>query len=81
MPSQPTPKPTDRWSLWFFRLVQTVGLAIGVYEVKFTAHAQISVLLYSAALILGSFGLKLLLHGAQTVVSAASDLLEEEQDE
>jgi hypothetical protein len=64
----PAPTP-DRWSRWFFRLVQLVGLALGVNEAL--GRGRPWVLLFSGALILGAIGLRIMLRGAAVLVDTA----------
>ena len=54
----------DRWNRNFTRLVQLLGLGLGVHEAAWPNGGRGSVLLYSAALIIGPQGLRLLLRGA-----------------
>lgn len=64
----PIPRP-DYWSRWFFRLVQAVGLALGVHESL--GRGRLSVLLFSGALILGAVGVRMLVRGLAELANAA----------
>lgn len=57
-PSTPTP---DRWTVWFFRAVQLVGLCLIIYEARFNDHDRPYLLLVASAMMLGSVGMSMIL--------------------
>lgn len=71
------PLPSEAWAKWFFRLVQFVGLGVGVHESL--GDGRPFVLLFAGALILGAIGLRALLRGAVQVIDPAAK--EQEQHE
>lgn len=64
-----SPSRPDYWSRWFFRLVQVVGLAIGIHETL--GPGRLFVLLFAGALILGAVGVRILLRGVTELAQAA----------
>ena len=65
--------PQDRWSLWFTRLMQLVGLGIVVYETLVVQSDRPWLLLVAVAMMLGGQGLRLLLRGARGLMEEAGD--------
>lgn len=51
---------TDPWSIWFFRLVQLVGLGSFIYELAFSRLDRPYILLVGLAMMLGGAGLQLI---------------------
>lgn len=60
VPVVPEPPVTDRWQLWFFRLVQATGWAGIIYEAVFKNADRPWLLLWFGAMILGARGLDLI---------------------
>ena len=58
----------DRWSIWFTRIVQLVGLLIVITEqvavLLLGRHPEPWLLLVAVAMMLGGLGLRLILRGA-----------------
>lgn len=71
-----SPRP-DRWSRWFFRLVQVTGWGLGIHEVLGPGRA--TVLMFCGALILGSVGVRAMVRGV-VELAQQSQPLEGEQD-
>ncbi len=64
----------DTWSRWWNRLIQLTGWTLGVYECSpFVRHAQLAVLVFAGALILGGAGLRLLVRGLVGVIEDIDD--------
>lgn len=57
----------DRWNRWFTRLVQLTGLLLGVHEALMAHGGRSTVFLYSAALILGPQGVRLMIRGLRSL--------------
>lgn len=58
----PIPEPSDRWSLWFPRAMQSTGLLAFVYEVVIERQDRPWILLVAMAMMLGGVGLRLVLN-------------------
>jgi hypothetical protein len=72
MSTTPTPTPPpDRWSLWFTRLMQLVGLGIVCYETIVVQRDRPWLLLVAVAMMIGAQGLRLLLRGARGIMEEA----------
>jgi hypothetical protein len=56
-----TEKKPDQWSVWFFRLVQLVGLGAFLFELVVTRLDRPYILLVGLAMMLGGSGLQLVL--------------------
>lgn len=69
--------PPDRWSRWFFRLVQGTGLALGVHEGL--GAGRPFVMLFAGALILGAVGVRILIRGVSELSEAANREVDREQ--
>ena len=63
----------DRWTLWFTRLVQLVGLLIVITEqvavLVFDRDPEPWLLLVAVAMMLGGLGLRMVLRGASAILS------------
>ena len=53
------PTPSDPWSVWFFRAVQVIGVAMVVYQ-QVLQKSDPWLLLVATAMMLGGLGLQLI---------------------
>ena len=69
--------PADRWSIWFTRLVQLVGLLIVVAEqaavLLWDRKPEPWLLLVAVAMMLGGLGLRLILRGAGGLLNGGTE--------
>lgn len=58
--ARPPDQKPDPWQIWFSRLIQIVGLAVVVYEVRWEHNDRPWILLVAVAMMTGGLGLQAL---------------------